>query len=84
MVALKPPNLSGDATAQELYNVANKPQAEGLESLASDYSELEPDPVVDSVLGLGPPLQGDMGASILAAQRRLGAETGAVSIIVAF
>ena len=76
-VALKPPNLPGDARAQELYNIANKPQAEGLESLASDYSELEPDPVVDSVLGLGPPLQGDMGASILAAQRQLGAETAA-------
>ena len=71
-VALKPPNLSGDARAQELYNVANKPQAEGLETLASDYSQIEPDPVLDSVLG--PPLQGDIGASILAAQRQLGAE----------
>lgn len=71
-VALKPPNLSGNAQASELYNVANKPTAEGLETLASDYSELKPDPVVESVLG--PPLQGDMGASILAAQRQLGAE----------
>ncbi|NNE42198.1 MAG: hypothetical protein HKN14_14915, partial [Marinicaulis sp.] len=72
-VALKPPNIGGDAQAKELYNVANKPRAEGLDALASDYSELKPDPVVESVLG--PPLQGDMGASILAAQRELGAET---------
>ena len=43
-----------------------------MEMLAADYSELKPDPVVEFVLG--PPLQGDMGASILAAQRQLGAE----------
>jgi len=72
MVALRPPIIGAEASARELYNVATKPTADGLEALPGDYGEMEPDPVVESVLGA--PLHGDMGGSFLEAQARLGAQ----------
>ncbi len=72
MVALRPPRAAGENKQRELYNVQTKPQADGFDALPADYSQVKSDPAVDSVLG--PPLQGDIGASILKAERDLGVE----------
>ena len=72
MVALRPPRAAGEGKQRELYNVQTKPQADGFNALPVDYSQVKSDRAVDSVLG--PPLQGDMGASILKAERDLGVE----------
>lgn len=55
-VALQSPDYD-DEGASELYNVTNKPMADGLELLPKSYAELKPK--------LGPPLPGDLGAAYL-------------------
>ncbi len=74
IVALDPPNFGGGDTGKELYNVSNKPTAEGLSKLPARYSDLPSKPVPS----LGPPLPGDIGGPLLGMERDLGiAETGA-------
>lgn len=55
-VALQSPDYDDD-NSSELYNVTNKPMADGLELLPKSYAELKPK--------LGPPLPGDLGAAYL-------------------
>ena len=55
--ALQSPEYD-DVKADELYNVTNKPVADGLAQLPTSYAELKPK--------LGPPLPGDLGAAYLA------------------
>lgn len=67
-IALDPPKLTDDEP-KELYNTTSKPTADALARLPASYAELKGDaPPV-----LGPPLQGDLGATLLAAERDLGA-----------
>jgi type IV secretion system protein TrbI len=56
--ALKPP---GDRAAEELYNTESRSTAETITSGPRDYSQ---------VPKLGPPLPGDLGGPIVAAQQR--------------
>ncbi|GAO23951.1 TPA: TrbI/VirB10 family protein [Burkholderia contaminans] len=59
--ALQPHRRSGGLT--ELYNVDRVSKSEGLDGLPSDYSKLP------KVPELGPPLPGDLGPAIVAAQQ---------------
>ena len=59
--ALQPHRRSGSLT--ELYNVDRVSKSEGLDGLPSDYSKLP------KVPELGPPLPGDLGPAIVAAQQ---------------
>ena len=54
-------NRRNAGPSQELYSVDNRPTAEGLNNLPSDYAGV---PI------LGPPLPGDLGGPILDAQER--------------
>jgi type IV secretion system protein TrbI len=58
------PNTSSSST--ELYNTSNKQPPEGLAALPRDYASVVP--VRSGVPVLGPPLPGDLGRPILAAQ----------------
>ncbi|MCG8596677.1 MAG: TrbI/VirB10 family protein [Kiloniellales bacterium] len=64
LLALDPPTFRGDQDRQELYNTRNKPTAEGLAGLPSNYAEVAPK--------LGPPLPGDLGGAVLQAEQDLG------------
>lgn len=68
-VALQPTKAASTAPGPELYNVANTRKPDGLSALPVSYSEVRPPPV------LGPPLAGDLGSTVLAAERELGVET---------
>ncbi len=68
-IALHPPKLEG-YEPKELYNTQSKPTADALAALPSSYAELKPSTPV-----LGPPLPGDLGASLLGVERDLGADT---------
>ena len=59
--ALQPHRRGGSLT--ELYNVDRVSKSEGLDGLPSDYSKLP------KVPDLGPPLPGDLGPAIVAAQQ---------------
>ncbi|WP_084396902.1 TrbI/VirB10 family protein [Henriciella aquimarina] len=63
-IALKPPTAAGPP-AQELYNTTNTRKPEGLSTLPASY---------DAMPKLGPPLSGDLGSTMLAAERELGIE----------
>jgi len=66
LYALDPPSFLGRGERQELYNVVNKPTAEGLESLPRSYQDIPPK--------LGPPLPGDLGAAVLKSEQEAGIE----------
>lgn len=68
-VALAPPRAVEQGAVRELYNVRHVPQADALAALPASYADLEPEP--DRPV-LGPPLPGDLGAAILAAERDAG------------
>lgn len=70
-VALDPPKVSGDEDPRELYNTRNKPKADALASLPATYDQL---PVPKPAIELGPPIPGDLGGAMLAAERDLGIE----------
>ena len=70
-IALKPPRVAGDP-ARELYNTTNKRAPDGLSALPASYAEISTD--VDRIPRLGPPLPGDLGATVLAAEQDLGIE----------
>lgn len=70
LFALDPPNLfKRGETGRELYNVDNKPTAEGLEGLPRRYSDIQ-----EAVPQLGPPLPGDLGSAVVQRERDLGIE----------
>lgn len=58
--ALQSPAYDDDQP-NELYNISNKPIADGLELLPKTYGEMKPK--------LGPPLPGDLGAAYLASTK---------------
>jgi type IV secretion system protein VirB10 len=66
MLALKPPRARDAGEARELYNVRHVARADGLAALPATYADLPP-PIT-----LGPPLPGELGEPILAAERELG------------
>lgn len=69
-VALQPPKAMDAADRRELYNTVNTRKPEGLAALPTSYSDLRPAPTIP----LGPPMSGDLGSTILAAERDLGLE----------
>jgi type IV secretion system protein TrbI len=71
-IALKPPEAANTGDRRELYNTTNTRKPEGLSALPASYSEIAP--VEDRIRRLGPPLSGDLGATMLQAERDLGIE----------
>ena len=71
-VALKPPTATDPDARRELYNTTNTRKPEGLSTLPTSYSDITS--VEDRVTRLGPPLSGDLGATMLRAERELGIE----------
>ena len=67
-VALQPPTAVAPGEQRELYNTTNTRTPEGLSALPAGYGDIRPDPVIH----LGPPLAGDLGATMLQAERALG------------
>ncbi|GJL95457.1 MAG: conjugal transfer protein TrbI [Hyphococcus sp.] len=70
-VALDPPKVSGDDEPRELYNTRNKPKADALSILPASYDQM---PAPKPAIELGPPIPGDLGGAMLAAERDLGIE----------
>jgi type IV secretion system protein VirB10 len=66
MLALKPPRARDAGAARELYNVRHVARADGLAELPASYADLPPP------IALGPPLPGELGEPILAAEREFG------------
>jgi type IV secretory pathway VirB10-like protein len=64
-IALAPPKAIEPGDQRELYNTTNTRKPEGFSTLPASY---------DAVPRLGPPLSGDLGATILSAERDLGIE----------
>lgn len=76
-VALKPP-IAADPHAQpELYNTTNTNAPDGLSALPASYSDIKS--VDPHIPRLGPPLSGDLGATILQTERELGIEPEYIS-----
>lgn len=69
-VALKPPEARDPADRRELYNTSHTRKPEGLSALPAGYSQIRP--ATENVASLGRPLAGDLGATILETERRLG------------
>lgn len=67
-VTLQPPTAVDPADRRELYNTNNTRKPEGLAALPTSYSDVRPAPTIP----LGPPMSGDLGSTILAAERDLG------------
>ncbi|GJL90516.1 TrbI/VirB10 family protein [Hyphococcus sp.] len=70
-VALDPPKVSGEDEPRELYNTRNKPKADALSTLPTSYDQM---PAPKPAIELGPPIPGDLGGAMLAAERDLGIE----------
>lgn len=68
-VALQPPT-SRATNGEELYNVKNTRTPDGLSALPAGYGEIAP--VEERISRLGAPLPGDLGGTILNAERRYG------------
>ncbi|MEM1037798.1 MAG: TrbI/VirB10 family protein [Pseudomonadota bacterium] len=69
-IALKPPTVTDPSERRELYNVTNKRTPDGLSALPAGYGDVRPEPAAR----LGPPLAGDLGATVLATERSYGIE----------
>tara|TARA_R110000824_G_scaffold230709_6_gene418393 strand:+ start:479 stop:1723 length:1245 start_codon:yes stop_codon:yes gene_type:complete len=67
--ALKPPRAASADKSSEIYNTTNKRTPEGLTALPASYADVN-----TTMPRLGPPLAGDLGGTILAAERDLGIE----------
>ncbi len=71
-IALKPPQAIDPSDRRELYNTTNTRKPEALSALPASYGDIAP--ADDRIQRLGPPLAGDLGGTILAAERGLGIE----------
>jgi len=71
-IALKPPQAADPADRRELYNTSNTRKPEALSALPAGYSEIRP--VSERIARLGPPLAGDLGATMLETERSYGIE----------
>lgn len=69
-IALKAPKAAAPSDTQQTYNIKNMRRPEGLSSLPATYTDL-PKPAPPK---LGPPLPGDLGGTVLQAERELGLE----------
>jgi type IV secretion system protein VirB10 len=67
MMALQTPSLKNANDNDELYHAGQQARPDQLENLPKDYSEVK-----QHVPKLGPPLPGDLGRPIVAAQRAQG------------
>ncbi|SOC24617.1 TrbI/VirB10 family protein [Thalassospira xiamenensis] len=67
MMALQTPSLKNANDNDELYHAGQQARPDQLKNLPKDYSEIKQD-----VPKLGPPLPGDLGRPIVAAQRAQG------------
>jgi len=67
MMALQTPSVKNASDNDELYHAGQQARPDQLENLPKDYSEIKQD-----VPKLGPPLPGDLGRPIVAAQRAQG------------
>lgn len=76
-VALKPPRVAAPDERRELYNTTNTRKPDGLSALPASYGDVPR--VEEDAPRLGPPLAGDLGATMLAAERDLGLEPGYVN-----
>ncbi len=74
-IALKPPVAYESNAAPERYNTANTRKPDALAALPASYSDLGP----DTIPNLGAPLPGDLGATVLGAERRYGLGTEAAT-----
>ncbi len=73
MLALRPSSSAKGRSGEELYSVDNKPTADNLAALPSQYDKIK-------APTLGPPLPGDLGPAQLRARKGLGVpDTGAAS-----
>ena len=63
-IALHPPKFADDKP-NELHNTKSKPTAEALSALPKSYADIK------EATALGPPLPGDLGGTLLAAERDL-------------
>lgn len=70
LYALDPPRFLSKRDRQELYNVSNKPTAEGLEALPRSYQDIPPK--------LGAPLPGNLGSAVLKTEQAAGVQDPAV------
>ncbi|NHK27112.1 TrbI/VirB10 family protein [Parvularcula flava] len=81
-IALQPPRATDPDTSPALYNTANTSKPEGLSRLPAGYGDLPQGAGSGAGAGaprldtprLGPPLAGDLGATMLRAERELGLE----------
>jgi len=71
-LALRHPPPRIKVGEQELYNTDRKPMADGLSALPANYSQVQ-----KTVPQLGPPLPGDLGHSVVAAERASGINANA-------
>ena len=69
-IALKPPQAIDPSEQRELYNTTNTRKPEALSTLPASYSDIAPPE--DRIPRLGPPLAGDLGGTMLQAERELG------------
>lgn len=70
-LALKTPAAKLKAYAEESFNTENKPMAEGFSVMPASYDEIVEQPKPK----LGPPMAGDLGRPILAAERDYGIDS---------
>ena len=71
-MALQPPSAATTSAPQEVYNTTNTRKPDGLSELPASYSDTRPqEPDYPT---LGPALSGDLGATILQAERAYGIE----------
>ena len=71
-IALRPPTAVDPEARRELYNTTSTRTPEGLSTLPASYSDIAP--AETRPARLGPPLSGDLGATMLRAERELGIE----------
>ncbi|MCD1594480.1 MULTISPECIES: TrbI/VirB10 family protein [Thalassospira] len=78
MMALQTPSLKNANDNDELYHAGQQARPDQLENLPKDYSEIKQD-----VPKLGPPLPGDLGRPIVAAQRAQGMDVASGELSLA-
>lgn len=71
-LSLRPAVPAAQGGARNVYNVENTRKPDGLADLPLSYSDIQP--VESRIRRLGPPLAGDLGATMLRAERELGAQ----------
>lgn len=71
-MALQPPSAASSTAPREVYNTANTRKPDALNELPASYSDTRA--IKQDYPILGPPLSGDLGATMLQAERAYGIE----------